>query len=169
MINEGKLVENAKIVLLGGPVLLNTAGMTGDYVSFKNYRKWLLIFALAPASGTDVAAVTLKQAKTVDNSPVTEKALSFMRMFKNGAPGTSDALVDTAVAGDTFSTSAVAALEMYCIEVDETDLDISNGFDCFRLAVSDPGSVSTPAVAIGIGYGAKFKGPVDIMPSAILD
>lgn len=163
---SGKLVENTKIVL-GGLALLNTAGLAGDYVSMKEYRKVAIIFGLAPASGTDVSAVTVKQAKTVDNSPSTEKALAFTTVYKNGAPGTSDALVEMAVTAGTFNTSAVAALELYVIEIDQADLDINNGFDCIRLAMADPGSVSTPAFCLYVCYGAKQKSATP--PSAIVD
>lgn len=168
MNERGLAVENFKFVNGGGPVLLNTAGITGDYFSLKLYRKILVILALAPASGTDVAAVTLKQAKTVDNSPVTEKALSFSKMWRQ-LPDVSDALVETAVVSDTFNTSATAQKEIFFIEIDETDLDLANGYDCIRLNVTDPGSVSTPAIALYFGYGSKVNAAPANMPSAIVD
>lgn len=166
---NGRLIDDTKVVLAGGPVLLNTAGIAADYFSMKNYKRCMVIIALTPASGTDVSAVTLKQAKTVDNSPATEKALSFTKVFKNGAPDTSDRLVETAVTNDTFNTSAVAAKELYVIEVMDTDLDVANDFDCFRVNMTDPGSVSTPAVVTYIGYEARNPADVSRAPSAIID
>lgn len=165
-LRQGRLVENIKVAL-SNLALLNSAAFTGDYASFENYKRIAIIIALAPASGTDTAAITLKQSKTVDNSPATEKALSFTKVWKNSAPGTSDTLVETAVAGDSITTSAAAALELYVIEVMDTDLDINNDFDCVRVAVTDPGSVSTPAVVLMLGYEAKFAGPTP--PSMITD
>lgn len=164
----GRIIDNTKIVL-AGLGLLNSGGIAGDRFSMKNYSRVAVVIGLAPASGTDPSAVTLKQSKSVDNSPVTEKALAFSKMYKNGAPGTSDTLVETAVTSDTFSTSALAALELYVIEVDEQDLDIDNGFDCIRVDMTDPGSVSTPAFALYIGYEGKYLGGVDRTPSAITD
>jgi len=161
---QGRLEESVKpIMMSNGVVLLNSGAITGDYVSFKEYRRCSVIIALTPASGTDVSAVTLKQAKTVENSPVTEKELPFTRM-KRYTPGTSEDPVETVVVGNTFNTSAAAVSEMFQIDVDENMLDINNGFDCFRVNVTDPGSVSTPAVVLGLMYEAKHK--PDPLPAA---
>lgn len=163
---QGLLVENTKIVL-SDILLLNTAGLTGDRVSMKGYKRAAVIIALAPASGTDVAAVTMKQSKTVDDSPSTEKALSFSKMWKVADATLADALVQTVVASDTFNTSATAKKELFVIEILDTDLDINNEFDCIRVAIADPGSVSTPATAIYVLYEAKFRAATP--PSAIVD
>lgn len=161
---QGRLEQNVKPVMMStGVVLLNSAAITGDYVSFRDYRRCSVILALTPASGTDPAAVTLKQAKTVENSPVTEKALSFTRMLRY-TPATSEDPTETAVVSDTFNTSAAAVSEMFQIDVDENMLDVNNGFDCFRINVADPGSVSTPCVVIGLMYDAKYK--KDPLPAA---
>lgn len=165
---QGMAVESLKFVQGAGPVLLNSGAITGDYFSLKNHRRLLIRLALAPASGTDIAAVTLKQAKTVDNSPVTEKALSFSRMWRQ-LPDVSDALVETAVTSDTFNTSATAQKEVFYIEVQATDLDLANSFDCVRINVTDPGSVSTPCDVLMIGYEGKFNTAADNQPSAITD
>ncbi len=168
MVANKKLIEAVKIVTMGGPVLLNTAGITGTRVSMKGYRRLALVISLAPASGTDVSAVTLKQSKTVADSPSTEKALSFTKMYRQ-AIATSDLFTETAVVADTFNTSATAVAETFVIEVDETDLDINNGFDCVRVAMSDPGSVSTPATVLALLYQAKFEtAPADQI-SAVVD
>lgn len=156
---NGKFVENAKIVL-GGLTLLNTTGLAGDYVSLKGHAKLAVILGFAPASGTDVSAVTVKQAKTVDGLPNmvdtdTEKALDFTRVYKNGDALASDALVETGVTAGTFNTSALAALELFVIEIDENDLDVNNGFDCVRVNATAPGAVSTPAFAAYVLYDAK--------------
>lgn len=161
---QGRLEQNAKpIMMSNGVVLLNAGAITGDYVSFKEYRRCSVIIALTPASGTDPSTVTLKQAKTVENSPVTEKALSFSRMLRY-LPSSSEDPTETAVTNDQFTTSATAENEMFQIDVDENMLDINNGFDCFRVNMTDPGSVSTPCVVLGVMYEAKHK--ADPLPAA---
>ena len=162
----GLLVENTKIVL-GDVKLLDGGGIAGDRVSLKNYERCAVIIALDPASGTDVSAVTLKQSKTVDNSPSTEKALAFTQMWKTADTTLSDALVATAVVANTFNTSNLAKKEVFVIEVLATDLDIDNDFDCIRVDMADPGSVSTPAAVIYVLYNSRYKGATP--PSAIVD
>lgn len=161
------LVEQTKIVNGGGPVLLNTAGITGDTVSLKNYNHLTVIVSLAPASGTDTAAITLRQNTNVGNSPANEKALAFSSVWRNGATGTSDALVKTAVTADSVTTSAAAANEMYVIEIDAADLDEAGGFDCVRVNVTDPGAVSTPASVLYILSEPRYAQATP--PSAIID
>ena len=159
------LAEQSKIVVGGGPVLLNTAGITGAYVSMKNYNHLTAIVLLAPASGTDTAAITLKQATAIAGTGA--KALPYTSIWKNGAPGTNDTLVKTAVAANSVTTSAAAALELYVIELDAADLDVAGGFDCVGVDVSDPGSVSTPATVIYILGEARYKQAT--LPSAVID
>lgn len=160
------LAEESKIVL-SNLALLNSAAFTGDYVSLKNYESVEIIVGLAPASGTDTAAITLKQASDV--AATGEKALAFSPAFMhfNGAPGTSDALVRTAVVSDSITTSALAALELYVIHVDAASLDVANGFDCVRVHVTDPGSVSTPSFVLYILRHCRYAQATP--PSAILD
>lgn len=155
----GLLVENVKVVL-GAIGLANAGAIDGDRVSLKNYGKLAILLAIDPASGTDVTAVTLKQSKTVDDSPSTEKELAFTKVWKNGDTGLSDALVETAVSNNTFNTSALAASELFVIEIDSNDLDVENGFDCVRIALTDPGSVSTPVAAIYVLYQARYAPPL---------
>jgi archaellin len=161
-----RMIDEMKIVPMGGPVLLNAAGITGVRVSMKNYSRLGILLQVTPASGTDPAAVTLKQSKTVADSPSTEKALSFTKVYKCVS---GDTWAEVAVTNDTFNTSNAAVAESFFLEIDENDLDVNNGFDCVRINVADPGSVSTPAVATGFLYQAKFKSAVATQPSSIVD
>jgi len=163
---NGLLVENAKIVV-GAIGLANAGAIDGDRVSLKNYGRVAIILAIDPGAGTAATAVTLKQSKTVDDSPSTEKALEFTKMWKNANNAASDTLVETAVAANTFSTSVAAASELFVIEVKADDLDVANGFDCVRIALSDPGSDSTPVAVIYVLYEPRYSGATP--PSAIVD
>ncbi len=163
---QGLLVENTKIVL-GDVKLLDGGALATDRVSMKGYERCAVILALDPASGTDVTAITMKQSKTVDNSPSSEKALSFTKVYKNGDTSVSDTLVETAVVANTFNTSNSAKKELFVIEILQTDLDIDNDFDCIALNATDPGSVSTPGAVIFVLYNARYKGATP--PTAITD
>lgn len=158
------LVQEKKIVMGGGPVLLNTAGLAGDYVSMKNYNHLTVIVALTPASGTDTAAITLKQASDVAGTG--EKALAFTKAWRCPVSTSVDALTETAYSS-SITTSATAVQELFVLEIDAPDLDVANGFDCVRVDITDPGSVSTPAVAIYILGESRFAQATP--PSPIVD
>lgn len=151
------LAEESKIVV-GFLGLLNTATCgTGDYVSLKNYQAVDIIVALVPASGTDTAAITVKQATNVTNSASDAKAVAFTTVkYLVGAAAAladftaDDALVTTAVTANSITTSAGALPELFVIHIDAEMLDVAGGFDCVRIDVTDPGSVSTPAVGLYI-------------------
>lgn len=161
------LVQDTKIVH-GQLALLNTAGFTGgaaaDYVSMKNYNHLTVIVGLAPASGTDTAAITLKQASDVAGTG--EKALAFTRAWRCPASSSVDTLTETTYAS-SITTSAVAALELFVLEVDGADLDVAGGFDCVRADVTDPGAVSTPAYVLYILGESRYGQATP--PSAIVD
>jgi hypothetical protein len=159
------LVERTKIIN-GGIGLANSGGLAGDRISMKNYNHLTVIVDLAPASGTDPAAITLKQSKTVDDSPSTEKALAFTRAWKNEDVSASDALVKTTYSS-SIATSAAAKHEQFVLEVEAAELDVANGFDCVRADVTDPGSVSTPCCITYILSEPRYASATP--PSAIVD
>lgn len=160
-----KMVEEKKIIL-SNLALLNSAAFTGDYVSMKNWDHLTVIVGLAPASGTDTAAITLKQATDVGNSASDEKALAFTSAWRCPSSTTVDALTKTTYAS-SITTSATAVLELFVLEVDAADLDVAGGFDCVRADVTDPGAVSTPAFVLYILGRGRFQQATP--PSAIVD
>lgn len=150
-----KLAEIAKIVC-GNLSLANALAIDSKYISMKNVERVAIVIGLAPASGTDACAITLKQSSSVANSPAVEKALSFTTVKKCTDFTTLDTLTDTDVTANSITTSAAAAKELYVIDIKASDLDVANGFDCLRVAISDPGSVSTPAFVLYIAHPIRF-------------
>jgi hypothetical protein len=76
--------------------------------------------------------ITLKQA--TDVAGTSEKALSFTKVWVDADTDAGDALTETAVTSDTFTTSTTNSKKlMYVMEVDANDLDVANGFDCVRI------------------------------------
>jgi hypothetical protein len=159
------LVERSKIVN-GGIGLANAGGLAGDRISLKDYNHLTVIVDIAPASGTDPATITLKQSKTVDDSPSTEKALAFTRAWKNADVSQSDTLVKTGYSS-SIATSAEAKHEQFVLELDAAELDVENGYDCVRADVTDPGSVSTPCAMTYILSEPRYANATP--PSAIVD
>ena len=157
-----RLTQNAKIVV--GAVRIDTTGaaVTGDYVSMKgNSHLTITIMQGAWAGGTP--AVTLKQA--VDVAGTSEKALSFTKYW-SGVALTQDLLTETAVVSDTFNLTATANT-FTVLEVNASDLDADNNFDCVRVGIASPGS---NADLICVHYnltGTRY--PQSSPPSAIID
>ena len=122
------LAKEAKIVLANVPVDINNLAVTGDYVSMKGYGHLTIILQFG-AVGTGTA-LTLKQATDVTNSLSDEKALSYDKIYINIGLTTTD-LTETTVTSDTYTVSS-ANSNLYVIEIDARELDITNGFDCVR-------------------------------------
>lgn len=134
--------------------LTTTVGDT-TYVSLKDYRKATIIIDVTNATTVTGGAVTLKQATAVAGTG--EKALAFTRMLANTDVAASQTLVETAVTNNTFTTNATDSKRLrYIIEIDSGDLDVTNGFDCFRV------DVTLMAAATGmVSYilrGARYSG-----------
>jgi len=161
--NRQTFVENLKVVYGSEPK--NYSGITGnsDYVSLKNYdRAACVIQTGAWAGGT--AAVTLTQAQDVSGTGA--KALSFAAQWTYQSTGfTIDALTRTAVSSDTFNLATVNTL--YVIELEASDLDLANNFDCFRVSIASPGANNDFYGVMIYLYGCRY--PQATPPSAIVD
>ncbi|MDZ7595869.1 MAG: hypothetical protein U0932_14570 [Thiobacillus sp.] len=127
------LTDIAKIVQ-GSPIIGALATTNGDcdYVSMKNFDRCTIILTVDNAATVTGAAITLKQATDVAGTG--EKALPFAAMLANVDTGAGDALTETAVTSDTFTTATTDNKNlMYVIEVKAEDLDVAGGFDCLRV------------------------------------
>lgn len=159
-----RLIDNVKTVMGCAPAALTSTAGDGDYVSLKNFSK--LRITLAVLNGTTVTggAVTLLQASDV--AATGAKALAFTKMYANTDCAAGDTLTETAVTSSTFTTGTTNAKQLlYVIEVDASDLDVANGFDCVRV------DVASMANAVGVVlydlYGSRYSSPLAV--AAITD
>lgn len=130
-----RLVDKAKFVTACPPAALATTAGDGDYISMKNFDHLTIVILVDNGATVTGGAVTLKQASAVAGTG--EKELAFTTMWANVDTGASDTLVETAVTSNTFTTDTTNAKNlMYVIEVEATDLDTANGFDCIRIDVA---------------------------------
>lgn len=160
-----RLTDIAKIVL-GSPIIGALATTNGDcdYVSLKGYSGCTILIQVDNATTVTGAAITLKQATAVAGT--SEKALAFDTMFANVDTGATDTLVETAVTSNTFTTDTTDNKNlMYVVEVDASDLDVANGFDCLR--VDSLLMANAVGVVTYILHGARHASPISI--SAITD
>lgn len=160
-LNAG-LSEQVKIVegLLG--VVPSTS--TPDYVSLKNYAKCTVLIFVKNATTVTGSAITLKQATAVAGT--SEKALSFTTAKRNIDTAAADQLSDFTVTSDTFTTNSTNSKNlMYVIEVDASQLDVNNGFDCLRAGTGD--ATAATVTVIYILWGSRFT--PNPLPAAITD
>jgi hypothetical protein len=156
MINtNARLDEHAYFVQATAIAALTSTAGDAAYVSMKGYERCCIVIDVTNGSTVTGGAVTLKQATAVAGT--SEKALSFTRMKANTDVGAGQALTETAVSNDTFTTGTTNSKRLrYVIDVKSSDLDVANGFDCLRVDV-DSMANATGQVSY-ILYGAKVAG-----------
>ena len=159
---QGLLVENMKIVTGLAPTTPSTSST--DWVSMKNYDRCTVI--ILADNGTAVTGSAISMDQATDVSGTSSKTLSFSTVWANTDTGASDALVETAVTSDTFTTDATANKNlMYVIEVSASDLDVSNSFDCFQVDLGT--AVSSVMSVCFIMWNSRYAKTTP--PSAIID
>lgn len=145
------------IVAAAGLLLTSTLGDTA-YVSMKNYARCQIIITIADGTTVTGTAVTLKQATAIAGTG--EKALGFTRMLANTDYAASNTMVETAVTSNTFTTQTTNSKDsVYIIDVDATDLDMANGFDCLRVDCTGHAATASRGCTVVYNlYGARFNG-----------
>src|SRR5262249_37138401 len=159
------LTEQTKIVNIFSPAVPSTS--RSDIVSLKGYNKCTIILTGVKTTGVTGSAITLAQSTDVSNTGA--KALAFTQAFRalnSGTAGNTDALTAFAVASNTFTTDASASVsDTYVIEVNDTDLDVANAFDCIALVMGT--AVNETVSVVAVLWPAKYGKTVP--PSAIID
>lgn len=125
-------LHNTKTVF-GSPIIGALATTNGDcdFVSLKGYAGCLVKLFVDNATTVTGGALTLKQATVVAGSD--EKPLAFSAMWANTDCAAGDALTETAVTANTFTTSTTDNKNlMYVIDIPASSLDVAAGFDCIR-------------------------------------
>jgi len=142
------IAEEAKLVNAITPVDLQTGANDGDWVSMKNFEHISIVIQKGIGTAGDDPIVTLEQATAVAGT--SGKALDFDKVWTNLRLDltASDAFTRVASASiprsggalNTFLDLTSAELMGFIIiELDASELDVSNGFDCLRVTVSDVG------------------------------
>lgn len=144
-------------VAAAGLLLTSTLGDT-MYVSMKGYSRARITIVIADGTTVTGTAVTLKQATAVAGTG--EKALAFTRMLANTDYQASKAMTETAVSSNTFTTQTTNSKDsVYFIDLKAEDLDLANGFDCFRVdATGHAATASRGCVVIYDLYGPRYAG-----------
>lgn len=158
MNNNARLDERVyTVVAAAGLLLTSTLGDT-TYVSMKGYQRCQIIISIADGTTVTGSTITLKQATAVAGTG--EKALAFTRMLANTDYAASKTMVETAVTSNTFTTQTTNSKDsLYIIDVDASDLDMANGFDCIRVdGTGHAATASRGCVVLYNLYGARYSG-----------
>lgn len=152
-----RLDEQVALIQATSMVALTSTAGDAQYVSMKNFARCMVVIDVLNATTVTGGAVTLKQASAIAGTG--EKALAFTRMLASTdvAAAATQTLTETAVSSNTFTTDETNSKRLrYVLDVKASDLDVANGFDCFRV------DVASMANAIGLVsyvlYGARFNG-----------
>jgi len=136
---SNQLVQKMKIISGLNPLDSTGAAANGDYISLKNSHHVTIIIKWG-VSLVATQAITLTQATSVAGAGA--KALSFTKTWVNADTTSSDAFVKTTVTSDTYDKTA-ASQQIHVIEIDASQLDVENGFDCIRVNLESPGANAT--------------------------
>jgi hypothetical protein len=152
---NGRLDEQVYMVQAASNGVLTTTVGDCVYVSLKNYRKVQVVIDMLNATTVTGATVTLKQATAVAGT--NEKALAFTRMLANIDVAASQAMTETEVTSNTFTTDTTNSKRLrYVLDVDSESLDVAGGFDCFR--VDCTGALASLGTVTYALYGARYNG-----------
>jgi hypothetical protein len=160
---NARAIEQLAIVDAMGPVVPSSANPV--WVSFKWYDRCCVLIFVKNGVTVTGAAIGLQQAQNV--AGLNAKPLNFStasRKLNTGPGAANDTWSSFAVASNTFTTDNTNGQEhLYAIEVNETDLDINNGFRDIRVTVGN--GTATTIAALYMFFPATKAPP----PSAIVD
>ncbi|MBN2292349.1 MAG: hypothetical protein JXM70_07990 [Pirellulales bacterium] len=138
----------------------------------KNYNHLTVVFFKAAGSAKDDPVLTFQQCTAVDESDIKNLATIDKYWKKEGAAltaiGTFTLVEQTASQTVTLSATSAESQGIYVFEIDGTDLDTENSFDCVKVTVADTGAAGAQLGAmLYILSEPRYAGST--LPSAIVD
>ena len=172
-----RLIEMVNIVECFTPVDLQTGTNNGDWVSLKHYTGVLCVVHAAIGSANDDVDINLEQATAVAGTGA--KALNIIDVYDKLGGNTipNGVWTRTSNADDTYTNLESAEKEyIAAIDIQIDQLDISGGYDCVRMTVSNVGGNAQLGSALYVMYGPRIEGTPDDggstpirMPSPLVD
>lgn len=144
-----RIAENCS-VLIDPPVDINGGAVTTPYVNMEQGKDLSIVISTGAIAASASAAVTLSQA--TDNAGTSAKALTYTDHYA----ATSSVDVPAAQ-GSTLTIGDTDDNKVFIIEVDASQLDVSNGFTHVACAIADPGQ----STILGTNLVLTFKRAVD--------
>lgn len=154
-----RLVDRYKLEFLQSGV---PSSFTSLWIDMNLYSHVTFLIGVSnPGSGITTSAVTVKQAQDVSGTAT--KALAYNNYFAGtggyaAQTAASDVLTQVTGVAGTFNTAVTVSKNfLYVIEVQDTDLDLTNSFDTIQLNIATGGgSVFTVSALCYPRYGGNF-------------
>lgn len=161
-------MENGKIVTVLQPQSVSNSAKETLYVSLRHWKKVAFVIQVGANAGTGAnhIAVTVKQAS--DSAGTGVKAVSFDRHYTQAVTQSVDAPTVVATSSDTFNIVAGTANTMYIVEIQDTQLDIANGFQWVKLSLGASGEAQAILIGVlAVLYDGDYAGLASTLPSAV--
>ncbi len=136
------------------PVDMATGANTGDWVSLKNYSKVTVLFFKNIGQSAQDPTITFQQALNVSGGTTIDLDVIdkvYVKQAASNLLSTGTFTVATQTANNTY-TEGTAGEEtlLWAIDFFADELDIANGYDCFRVTIADMGTdtPNTPYAAV---------------------
>ena len=156
MASTRSLIQTAQIVQVLNPAA-DAAGRTGAYLSLKNAGRGVILVHITQGNA---ATVTLSLLQAQDVSGTGAKALVATALSANLDESVSDLLIAQAVAS-SFVTDAGVKNKIVVFEVDESALDVNNGFRTVTISTG-ASNVANITQATYIGIEDRYAGATQI-------
>lgn len=146
------LLQNLLIAPFHAPTDIAGSGSpTERYIKAALSPHWLIVIGIKASAGTDTSDITISQATAAAGTG--DKAVSFTTYYAMASVATATYALSAATASsNTITTAATTNEQIYVIPVTvDTMLDVANGFDWFKINVTDPGSNATYLWSVAIG------------------
>ncbi len=123
------------------PTDLATAA-TGDWICLKNYQKVTVIFFKNVGQSAEDPTITFEQATSIGGTPKDLDVIDkiYVKQATNLlSTGTFTVATQTKSETYTEGTSGEKAA-LWVMDFHADELDIANGYDCFRASIADTGT-----------------------------
>lgn len=143
----------------------DAAGRSGKIISMKNTAKAYVVFHITQGNAATIA-LTLMQAQDVSGTAAKVLA-NPVPIYTDLATGASDLLVRQAD-GVAYTTDAGLASKYVIFEVDATQMDVNNGFDCLYATTGASNVANITEMTYWLA-GQRFQSQQANMPSALVN
>ena len=152
--------EIADVIPAFLPVDMQTGANNGQWVAMKHVGRLVCVLIKGAGTAGDDPIITLKQATS--NTGASAKGLTFTRARVKIGPLASTPIwsIATQTAANTYTPTSAASPAVIAVEIQPTDLDLSNGISFVQLSIPDTGSNPQLGAAFYIAFGLKYLQPV---------
>ena len=161
------LVQEQKVVQALFAQDVNAIKTNTVWVSMKNYGHVAIVVQCGVINSSQTGITgTVQQASSVAGTGA--KTLgSVSNYWVNGING--DIYTNTATTLNGFALTSASDFKTYIVEVDASQLDVANSFDCVRMSFDTPSAHSAIINAFYILSQPRYTGDAASQPSALID